>query len=531
MRIVVLCGIILLGMFLRFYRLDVIPPGLWYDEAINGLDALTVIHSGPRIFFTTEGHPREPLLIHIISLFFLVLPPSTLTLRATSAFIGLLTIPLVYLFVNRITRNFTLALLSTFFLAVLCWHFHFSRLSFRTILVPPVMLVLFTFLLQAFQTNTPSSRRRNIILAGIMLGLGAYTYLAFRLVPLIIIFLFLFLLVTKKISLKNGIRLAFILFLFAFIVFIPLLIDYVKNPEHFSGRAEEVSLFDKGPGYAIKSITDNAWRVALMFSFRGDHVAKHNLPLKPLFDPFMSFIFYLGIIVILHNAIKRKCIFSATVILWFLVMLLASVLSFGAPNLLRTLGATPAVAVLLASGLITFYRGINKFVSQKTAIILISIILLVFTITQAKRYFHDWYTEPKTWLEFNSNIVDLARLINSVPADKYFIYIPADLYYHPTFRFLNNNKDVQPATSLEQLLCQNPQRPHLIVATSYGDLVRSRLLHSIQSIFKIQSITTFGYGEWAFLYLIKPSDLLSPEQLASLLRRLNITPEHIRLYL
>ncbi|MCD6384570.1 glycosyltransferase family 39 protein, partial [Candidatus Sumerlaeota bacterium] len=339
LRIIAFCGVILLAVFFRFYRLDAVPPGLWYDEAINGLDALTVIHHGPQIFFTTEAHPREPLLVHIIAIFFLIFHVSTLTLRATSAFIGLLTIPLVYLFVQRANRNSMLALLSAFFLATLCWHFHFSRLSFRTILVPPIMLILFTFLLQAFQTNTPSARTRNISLAGITLGLGAYTYLAFRLVPIILIFLFIFLLLTRKMSLTECVRLALMLLLFAFIVFAPLLTDYIKNPEHFIGRAEEVSLFDKGMGYATKSVTNNLWKVALMFTFRGDHVAKHNLPFKPVFDPIMSFIFYLGIVAILYNAIRRKCIFSTTVMLWFLVMLLASVLSFGAPNLLRTLGA------------------------------------------------------------------------------------------------------------------------------------------------------------------------------------------------
>ena len=51
--------IIVIGVVLRIYDITRIPPGLWYDEAINGLDALDVLKNGPRIFFMTEGHPRE----------------------------------------------------------------------------------------------------------------------------------------------------------------------------------------------------------------------------------------------------------------------------------------------------------------------------------------------------------------------------------------------------------------------------------------------------------------------------------------
>ena len=37
-----LLGVILLAAFLRLWRLGEMPPGLYHDEAYNGLDALSL---------------------------------------------------------------------------------------------------------------------------------------------------------------------------------------------------------------------------------------------------------------------------------------------------------------------------------------------------------------------------------------------------------------------------------------------------------------------------------------------------------
>ena len=59
--------VILLGAaFLRFWDFATIPPGLHYDEAFNGMDALDVLATGPKIFF--EGNTgREPLFNHVLA--------------------------------------------------------------------------------------------------------------------------------------------------------------------------------------------------------------------------------------------------------------------------------------------------------------------------------------------------------------------------------------------------------------------------------------------------------------------------------
>ena len=41
-RVVILLLILLLAAFLRIWQLDSLPPGLYHDEAYNGLDALSL---------------------------------------------------------------------------------------------------------------------------------------------------------------------------------------------------------------------------------------------------------------------------------------------------------------------------------------------------------------------------------------------------------------------------------------------------------------------------------------------------------
>jgi len=44
------------AVFFRFYRLDTTPPGLHYDEAGEGLDALSMLEDGFRLFSTRHLH-------------------------------------------------------------------------------------------------------------------------------------------------------------------------------------------------------------------------------------------------------------------------------------------------------------------------------------------------------------------------------------------------------------------------------------------------------------------------------------------
>jgi len=55
-----------LAAALRFFALGEIPPGLYHDEAFNGLDALRVLAGHWPVYFAAN-RGREPLFIYLIA--------------------------------------------------------------------------------------------------------------------------------------------------------------------------------------------------------------------------------------------------------------------------------------------------------------------------------------------------------------------------------------------------------------------------------------------------------------------------------
>lgn len=95
-RFLLLLIIVLCAAFLRFYQLDRLPPGLFYDEAFNGVDARRVIEGVSRAIFFHGNNGREALFIYLQSLFVWLLGYKAFALRLTSAFVGILTIPIIF---------------------------------------------------------------------------------------------------------------------------------------------------------------------------------------------------------------------------------------------------------------------------------------------------------------------------------------------------------------------------------------------------------------------------------------------------
>ena len=145
----------------------------------------------------------------------------------------------------------------------------------------------------------------------------------------------------------------------AFVVFLPLGLEFWRHPEFFTGHASEVSIFaDRvtGGGSPWPLLANNVLRVLGMFSFDGDLEWAHGIPDRPVFDWFMAIPFYIGVVLWALRLLgkgrpqpdpDRDAL--ALFLFWAAVMLAPSVLSEAAPNYSRTLPAVPAV--MLAAGL------------------------------------------------------------------------------------------------------------------------------------------------------------------------------------
>ncbi len=145
-----LIGIVLLATFLRFYRLPDLPPGLNFDEAGSGVAALDILRGTPHLWWRIGGG-QEPLWPYLMAVSTRLWGNTALALRLPAALAGILTVAAVYPWVMALFKDthrqvHTLAWLTALGLALSDWHLHFSRLSFRAILLPLFATLSFYFL-------------------------------------------------------------------------------------------------------------------------------------------------------------------------------------------------------------------------------------------------------------------------------------------------------------------------------------------------------------------------------------------------
>src|SRR5512143_4375677 len=88
--------IVMVALALRVYAIDRLPPGLFGDEAVAGLDALDVLAGDFAIWF--HAHlGREPLYVYLVALSYAAFGVSALATRLPAIVAGLLTIPAAFL--------------------------------------------------------------------------------------------------------------------------------------------------------------------------------------------------------------------------------------------------------------------------------------------------------------------------------------------------------------------------------------------------------------------------------------------------
>ena len=84
-------ALILLGAaFFRLWQIEGIPPGLFGDEATDGLDALDVLAGRGAVFFPAN-YGREGLHMWIVAAMFQLMGVTPLALRLPSALAGIAT--------------------------------------------------------------------------------------------------------------------------------------------------------------------------------------------------------------------------------------------------------------------------------------------------------------------------------------------------------------------------------------------------------------------------------------------------------
>lgn len=445
--------ILAIAIFLRTYQLAEVPPGLYPDEAMNGNNALEALRSGDYKLYYPENNGREGLFINIQAFFLKAIGLNEpWVLRLPSAIFGVLTVLGLY-FLGRELFSKQAGLVASFLLAASFWHINFSRIGFRAIVAPMLLVWGIFLLLKAIKNSNVKTQISNqaqslnpknldfgfdlkfgfwilpAFLGGLLFGLGFHTYIAYRIMPLLLIVIWYFFRQEE-----NFWKIAAVFLVGAFIAGLPIGLYYLQNPADFFGRTSQISIFSKEN--PLLELGINIFKTVGMFFWAGDYNWRHNLSGEPqLFLP-VGILFIVGMFVAAKDLIQNSKVKSKNhnskifnfafciLISWLILATLPVIISSeGLPHALRSILMLPPVMLFAAAGGVYIYEklaaaGKIRFAAWSAGI------LAVILIAQAYiSYFLVWANNPNTAGAFSANYVALGRELNSLPPDipKYVI--------------------------------------------------------------------------------------------------------------
>jgi 4-amino-4-deoxy-L-arabinose transferase-like glycosyltransferase len=342
-----LLAVALLAAFFRLYRLDEIPFGLWVDELAVATNAAELAGRPFLPFGSTPLFADGPHWVHSTNLYLYACAPllrltgySTAGVKLISLLPGVAAPPLLFLLARRVLPAWPAALAAAL-LAVSHWHVTLSRWGFDEVLLTAMAVAAVAFLYDGLEHG----KAKALLLAGVIVGLAQYTYLAARLFAVAS----LAVLVLRLAWLRQRRQLdELAAFCAAFLVAVmPLLAYWFTHPEVFAVRVGELSIVGRALGGEPTLLLHNVRDYALMFFTRGDLNPRHNVPGQPMLDPLTALLFAAGIVV---AALQWRRPGPQLLLAWLLFGLLGGVASLaeGGANAYRTGHVAPACALLAA---------------------------------------------------------------------------------------------------------------------------------------------------------------------------------------
>ncbi|HHW87022.1 MAG TPA: glycosyltransferase family 39 protein [Chloroflexi bacterium] len=395
-----LLTLLLVAFCLRVYRLDVAPPGLHFDEGANGTDALRVWQGVTPLFFP-ENNGREPLYIYLVSLFVGALGNHALVLRLPAAFAGVVAVASTFALGRRLLDD-RAALIGAGFVAVTFWTVALSRISYRANL----FLALFPLWLLLWWRCRDRSDLRPYVLAGLLLGVMQYTYIAARFAPLLLIVLAVD---WRRVLRWRGVV---VLVLTAVLVAAPLAVAIYLNPAAGFQRSQQVWLFARPEPLALfwLQFTEHL----KMFGVTGDPIWLHNIPGRPPVAWFVAPFFVLGALFSLRRTAPRTLLWTVLVMIWPGILAVSGMPL--PPNHLRVLVIAPAVFLLAGYGIV------RLFGEQRAGwALLLGLLLVTADGALSYRDYSRWQTARESYEQYDADMLNIAAAIEANPETFYIV--------------------------------------------------------------------------------------------------------------
>jgi 4-amino-4-deoxy-L-arabinose transferase-like glycosyltransferase len=424
-----LLAVLILAGFLRFYRLNEVPPGLHEDEAMDGNDAWEAWRSAHLRVFYPENHGREGLVINLQAIVLgLTGSHAPGMLRWPGALLGTLTVLGVYVLAREVAGP-EVGLLAAFLLAISFWHINISRFGTRPVAAPFFLVWSLVLLWQAVRRWREGCRIGwgMALACGVVYGLGFYTYTPYRLTPLLLLAVFVAL--KRDYQPRTVKNVGVIVLWTACIVILPLLLFAWRHPVEFFQRFETMPVWRTTN--SVGELVSNTMRTAMMFLWAGDTNPLHNIPGRALLFWPVGILFVVG----LGVAVRRQ----RWLLAWIVIGLLPAIIANeGIPHAWRSILAAPPVFIVAAQGGVWLWERARRFASlavlQPAALVACGLL----AVEAYRSYFSVWANDPRVVERSDHELLGIAARLNSLPHDppKYVILTPDTLPDVPTVRGL-----------------------------------------------------------------------------------------------
>lgn len=365
--------IVLLGGFLRFWKLASFPISLSIDEVSIGYDSYSILKTGKDqwgesfpLAFRSVGDYKPPVLEYLMIPAIAVFGLNEFGTRFTVALLGTLTIIFAFLLIKQISKNDLIALLGSFSLSISPWHLQVSRMTHESV------VALFFVVIGVWLFLKSVHEKKNLFwLSVIFFCFSLYTYHSSRLFTPVIVLGLTVIYFKNILKEKKGIFLGIVLGIILVIPFVYIMLTPLgktRAQSVFISKDVEINSqlnLNNSGETALNKILDNnfltlfnfwAKRYLNYFDFSYIFFEGINLSLTKLPDVGLMYLIELPFLLIgLWQILVKKKILDRQeyllVLFWILVGPLAASLANNDQHASRNLTSIPMLQFLVGVGL------------------------------------------------------------------------------------------------------------------------------------------------------------------------------------
>ncbi|HNT35902.1 MAG TPA: glycosyltransferase family 39 protein, partial [bacterium] len=316
------------------------------------------------------------------------------------------------------------------------------------------------------------------IASGLFLGLCIYTYLASRLVAVVVCAYMIALAVLRFRLFRRHFWGLFLLGMVFCMVFSPLAYHYGSHWLVFTHRWHDINIFKfcREAGN-MRPFWVSLQRHLLMFNWMSNEVIRHGMPGKPLLNGISGVLFALGAAFALRRV---RHPFYCFVHLWFWLTLMGGILSFrGAhesPCSYPVLTCAPAIYVFIIiaalefwDGLVVFFSGVRFRLFKGVFWGVLLLLSTLASILDLYVYFGIQAKDPRMWAHYNPVEHEAAVRVKKYTEDHH-VFLNPHYFTFSTVELLNYPyRNVEKFLGVEALPFVMPEDKPVAMIMSYED--------------------------------------------------------------